>query len=67
MIQKLREFLDNAHSVYHGVAQLEKQLLSEGYTALKESENWDLTPGGKSDLTRGGSAILAFRLPAGAP
>ena len=52
MIQKLREFLDNAHSVYHGVAQLEKQLLSEGYTALKESENWNLKAGGKYYLTK---------------
>ena len=67
MIQKLREFLDNAHSVYHGVAELEKMLLSEGYTALKESENWNLKAGGKYYLTRGGSAVLAFRLPAGAP
>ena len=67
MIQKLREFLDNAHSVYHGVAELEKQLVADGYTALKESESWNLIPGGKYYLTRNGSAILAFRLPAGAP
>ena len=67
MIQKLKEFLNNAHSVYHGVAQLEKQLVSDGYTALKESESWNLVPGGKYYLTRNGSAILAFRLPEGAP
>lgn len=67
MIQKLREFLDSAHSVYHGVAALEKMVVNDGYTALKEGENWNLTPGGKYYLTRGGSAILAFRLPQGAP
>ena len=67
MIQKLKEFLNNAHSVYHGVAQLEKQLVSDGYTALKESESWNLVPGSKYYLTRNGSAILAFRLPEGAP
>ncbi len=67
MIQKLKEFLDSAHSVYHGVAQLEKMLVDNGYTALCEGENWNLTPGGKYYLTRNGSAILAFRLPQGTP
>ena len=67
MIQKLKAFLDGAHSVYHGVAQLEKQLTDAGYTALCEGENWKLMPGGKYYLTRNGSAILAFRLPEGTP
>ncbi len=67
MLKKLKEFLDGAHSVYHGVAQLEKMLADAGYTALNEGENWTLTPGGKYYLTRNGSAILAFRLPDGAP
>ena len=67
MIERLKEFLDSAHSVYHGVAALEKMLLADGYTPLNEGEDWQLNPGGKYYLIRGGSAILAFRLPQTAP
>ena len=65
--QKLKAFLDSAHSVYHAVAQLEKQLSDAGYVALSEGESWQLQAGGKYYLTRGGSALIAFRVPQGAP
>jgi len=66
-IDTLRQFLDKAHSVYHAVAALEAQLRDAGYTRLQETQGWKLTPGGKYYLTRGGSAVLAFRIPADAP
>lgn len=59
----LRQFLNKAHSVYHAVAALESQLQAAGYTRLQEEKAWELVPGGKYYLTRGGSAVLAFRLP----
>ena len=65
-MEALRHFLDSAHSVYHATAALEAELKKAGYTPLREDEPWTLLPGGKYYLTRGGSAILAFRLPAGA-
>ncbi|MBQ4601138.1 MAG: M18 family aminopeptidase [Oscillospiraceae bacterium] len=65
--QKLMEFLDSAHSVYHGVAALVKVLEEAGYTRLEEAEGWQLVPGGKYYLTRGGSAITAFRVPHAQP
>ncbi len=63
----LISFLDAAHSVYHAAAYLSKTLENSGYTQLSEGEKWVLSPGGKYYLTRGGTAVLAFRIPAGTP
>ncbi len=66
-IEKIKKFLDGAHSVYHAVAALAEELTAAGYNRLSEGENWDLVPGGKYYLTRGGSAVIAFRIPQVAP
>ncbi len=63
----LMNFLDASPSVYHAVANLEEVIRNQGYTKLFENKNWDLVPGGKYYLTRGGSAVLAFRVPETAP
>ena len=65
--KKLCAFLDGAHSVFHAVALLEKEMKSAGYVQLHEQDNWDLQPGGKYYLIRGGSALMAFRIPEGTP
>ena len=66
-IQGLCDFLDASHSVYHAAAYLSRQLENAGYTRLSEADSWDLTPGGKYYLVRGGTAVMAFRIPAGTP
>lgn len=66
-ITALMNFLDASPSVYHAVANLEDTIKSQGYTKLFENQEWNLVPGGKYYLTRGGSAVLAFRVPQGAP
>ena len=66
-IQALCDFLDASHSMYHAQAYVTRVLSDAGYTHLPESENWQLLPGGKYFVTRGGSAVLAFRVPAEAP
>ena len=63
----LTAFLDSAHSVYHATAYLANTLENAGYVRLQEKDQWDLQPGGKYYLTRGGSAVLAFRIPHSAP
>jgi len=63
----LMDFLDASPSVYHAVANLENELKNADYTPLFESDSWNLVPGGKYYLTRGGSAIMAFRIPEGKP
>ena len=62
-IRELKEFLDGAHSVYHAVEGLVWQLEAAGYAPLYESEGWSLVPGGKYYVTRGDSALIAFRVP----
>ena len=59
----LMQFLDASHSVYHAAAYLADTLEKAGYCKLSEGENWVLAPGGKYYLTRGGTAVLAFRIP----
>jgi len=66
-ITALCDFLNTAHSGYHAVAALEAQLITAGYTRLSEAEDWTLIPGGKYYLVRGGTAMLAFRIPEEAP
>ncbi len=66
-IQSLTAFLDTSVSVFHAVANLEAELKTAGYTRLMENETWSLIPGGKYYLVRGGSAIVAFRIPAEVP
>ena len=66
-ISALCEFLDNSPSVFHAVANLEKTFQNAGYTRLFENEKWNIVPGGKYYLVRGGSAVAAFRVPQCAP
>ena len=65
--EKLMAFLDASVSVYHAAAYLAGMLEDAGYTRLSEGENWNLTAGGKYFLTRGGTAVLAFRVPETSP
>jgi len=65
--QALKAFLDRSHSVYHAVSELTYMLQCAGYEALRESGDWQLSAGGKYYLTRGDSAVLAFRVPEGTP
>ena len=66
-MQELMKYLDSAHSVYHAVEGLRALLEEKGYNRLDEGSAWELVPGGKYYLTRGGTSILAFRIPQGAP
>ena len=62
-MRALQDFLDSSRSMYHAVAYLENILKEAGYICLCESEDWSLVAGGKYYLTRGGSALIAFRVP----
>lgn len=66
-ISSLMNFLDASHSVYHAAAYLAKTLEDAGYRRLFEKDSWDIVPGGKYYLVRGGTAVIAFRIPEGAP
>ena len=63
MTNGLLQFLDASPSRYHAAANLCKELEAAGYMRLNEGENRPMAPGGKYFVTRGGSALLAFRIP----
>ena len=63
-ITALCDFLNASRSVYHATANLVKELENAGYTQLREEAAWNLEKGGKYFVTRGGTAVLAFRIPA---
>ena len=64
-VTELKNFLDKAHSVYHGISLLAEELEQTGYCKLEEGQNWELNAGGKYYTVRGGSSLIAFRIPAG--
>ena len=66
-INALCEYLDGARSVFHAAAGIARQLEEAGYIRLAEAGAWDLVPGGKYYVVRGGTAVIAFRIPEGAP
>ena len=66
-INNLCSFLNASHSSYHAVAYIADLLEKNGYTALSETAQWDLVPGGKYYLTRSGTSVMAFRIPAETP
>ena len=64
-IKNLMAFLDASPSMYHAIANLENELRAAGYCRLSEADEWNLLPGGKYYVNRGGSSVMAFRIPAG--
>ena len=66
-IKGLCDFLDAARSVYHAAAYIGDTLEDAGYARLYEQDAWDLVPGGKYYIIRGGTAVIAFRVPMGNP
>ena len=66
-IKAFQNFLDTSVSAYHATANLVTMLDAAGYVRLYEHETWDLQRGGKYYLTRGGTTMLAFRVPEGDP
>ena len=66
-IEALCSFLNHSPSVFHAVDYLAAQLEQQGYARLMENQSWELVPGGKSYVNRGGTAVIAFRIPQAAP
>lgn len=66
-IRDFASFLDASPSSYHAAANLLQALENAGYSRLLEQEKWELAPGGRYYILRGGTAVLAFRVPDGTP
>lgn len=59
MTEKLIEFLKNSLSPFHACACAETLLKDNGFEKLSESDDWQLSEGGKYYVERG-SALIAF-------
>ena len=62
-IKDFQNFLDTSVSAYHATENMVQMLTAAGYTRLYEHESWNLEQGGKYYLVRGGTTLLAFRIP----
>ena len=59
----LLDFLEASPTAFHAVNNIRNQLKAVGYTELRESEIWELVPGGRYFTVRNESALIAFRIP----
>ena len=57
------DFMNTSPSGYHAVANLAAMLENAGYVRLLEQDAWDIQPGGKYYVGRGGTSVMAFRIP----
>lgn len=65
-LEGLFDFLNAGVSPFHAAAAAAALLEANGYLYCPESAAWALAPGGKYYTMRNGSAVLAWRMPAGA-
>lgn len=60
--QDLLHFIDASPSPWHAVETCKSRLAAAGFTALHETEAWQLQPGHRYYVTRGDASIIAFTL-----
>ena len=65
-LQKLFRFLDESPTCCHAAANVLAAMKAAGAVELRESEPWKLEKGGLYAVSRGDSAVIAFRVPEGA-
>lgn len=59
-IAQLISFLDNSPTAWHAVENCSKKLQAHGFSELKETDAWEIKPGGRYFVVRNGSSICAF-------
>ena len=64
LAKELTAFIQSSPSCYHVTSNFAAMLKQSGYVELQEQEKWEIIPGGKYYVTRNGSSLLAFRIPA---
>ena len=58
--QALLDFIDASPSPWHAVESAIRQLQTQGYTQLHETDAWQLESGGKYFVTRADASLIAF-------
>lgn len=62
--EQLAEFIRRCPSPFHAVQTMADQLAGQGFMELKENQKWNVVPGGSYFVTRNGSSLIAFTVPA---
>ena len=65
IVSDLIRFLEGSPTCFHAIKNTETELERHRFTRLSENEAWSLTPGGSYYVTRNGSSLIAFTIPAG--
>ncbi len=60
---ELFDFIERSPSPYQAADNICARLERDGFKRLFEFEDWDVRPGGGYYTVRGGSSVIAFRLP----
>ena len=63
--EKLLSFIEKCPSAFHAAQTIANRLQEAGFTALGEGDAWEIVPGGKYYVMRGGSSVIAFSVPTG--
>ncbi len=59
----LQEFIKRSPTQFHTASTVCKMLTDNGFTELRENENWSISNSGKYFINRNGSSVIAFTLP----
>ena len=62
--RQLADFIQKCPSPFHAVQAMTDLLTENGFAELKENEKWNVAPGGSYFVTRNGSSLIAFTVPA---
>ena len=62
--RQLADFIQKCPSPFHAVKAMADLLTENGFEELKENEKWNVAPGGSYFVTRNGSSLIAFTVPA---
>lgn len=65
MNRELFKFIDACPTPFHSAEYVGGLLRDAGFTELRENEEWKLTDGCGYYTVRGGSSLIAFRMPKG--
>jgi|UniRef100_A0AC35EWC2 aspartyl aminopeptidase len=60
--QRFITFLNRSVTPFHAIHELSNRLKSDGFTEVRESEDWKLQPNGKYFVTKNDSTIFAFAI-----
>ena len=63
----LLSFISRSPTAFHAVENIRQTLLEAGYRELYEMQDWAISPGDKILVRRGGSSLIALRIPEASP